>query len=153
MASKNSKSSKSKKKAPSPRRDGREAVVQYLYANDVQGEIDFSPEKIAEFWKIRLAREFAREFAAELIRGIRDHQTEIDEIIREHLKSYAFHRLTAVDRSILRLGTYEIVFVDDTPHQVALNEAIEVSKRFGSEESPKFINGILDAVSKSQEKD
>lgn len=146
MDSKDSRKSKPKKKAPSPRRDGREAVVQYLYGNDIQSEVDFSPEKIEEFWEIRLARQFAKDFAGELLLGIRDRLTEIDATIREHLENYSFHRLTAIDRSILRLGTYEILFADYIPAQAAINEAIEIAKRFGTEDSPKFVNGILDAI-------
>ncbi|MDA7920254.1 transcription antitermination factor NusB [Verrucomicrobiales bacterium] len=140
---------KSKKKAPSPRRDGREAAVQYLYGNDISGEVDFSPERVAEFWEIRLAKSFAQEFTAELLGGIQDHLPEIDRAIRERLDNFAFERLTAVDRNILRLGTYEIRFTDHIPPQAAINEAIEIAKRFGTEESPGFINGILDKILKS----
>ncbi len=140
---------KSKKKAPSPRRDGREAAVQYLYGNDISGEVDFSPERIAEFWGIRLAKSFAQEFTTELLTGIQDHLPEIDRSIRERLDNFAFERLTAVDRNILRLGAFEILFADHIPPQAAINEAIEIAKRFGTEESPKFINGILDKILKS----
>jgi len=140
---------KSKKKAPSPRRDGREAAVQYLYGNDISGVVDFSPERITEFWEIRLAKSFAQEFTTELLNGIQDHLPEIDRAIRERLENFAFERLTAVDRNILRLGAYEIRFADHIPPQAAINEAIEIAKRFGTEESPKFINGILDKILKS----
>ncbi|MDF1740709.1 MAG: transcription antitermination factor NusB [Verrucomicrobiales bacterium] len=140
---------KSKKKAPSPRRDGREAAVQYLYGNDISGEVDFSPERIAEFWEIRLAKSFAQDFTAELLTGIEEHLPEIDRSIRERLENFAFERLTAVDRNILRLGAFEILFADHIPPQAAINESIEIAKRFGTEESPKFINGILDKILKS----
>lgn len=150
MDSRDSRSSKPKKKAPSPRRDGREAVVQYLYGNDVQSEIDFTPEKIEKFWELRLAKQGAQDFARELLSGIETNIAEIDGIIRSTLANYSFHRLTVVDRNILRLGVYEIAFSDHIPPQAAINEAIEIAKRFGSDDSPKFVNGILDKVLKTR---
>ncbi len=137
-----------KKKAPSPRRDGREAAVQYLYGNDVQGVVDASPEKLETFWSLRAANAFVREFATELINGVVEHSTEIDASIRRHLENFSFQRLSVVDRNILRLGAYEILHADHIPPQAAINEAIEIAKRFGGEESAGFINGILDKVLK-----
>lgn len=153
MDSPDSKNKKPKKKAPSPRRDGREAAVQYLYGNDIQGEIDFSDETLEAFWGLRLARAAAQDFATTIIGGVRDHLSEVDESIRTTLENFAFHRLTPVDRNILRVGAYEVLFAPDIPWQVAINEAVEIAKRYGSEESPGFINGILDTIQKKQEKD
>lgn len=153
MDSPDSKNKKPKKKAPSPRRDGREAAVQYLYGNDIQGDVDFSDETLEAFWELRLAKSFAQDFATVIIGGVRDHFSEIDESIRETLENFAFQRLTPVDRNILRVGTFEVLFNDDVPWQVAINEAVEIAKRFGSEESPGFINGILDTIRKSRGKD
>lgn len=149
MDSRDSKPPKPKKKAPSPRRDGREAAVQYLYGNDIQGEVDFSPKKIEEFWTLRLAKSFARDFAGEILEGVREHTTAIDAAIRERLENFAFERLTPVDRNILRVGAWEILFGDHIPPQAAINEAVEIAKRFGGEESPSFVNGILDKIHKS----
>jgi N utilization substance protein B len=151
MDSSGSSKKKPKKKAPSPRRDGREAAVQYLYGNDIQGDIDYSDEKFAEFWELRLAKSFAREFATELVLGVRNYQSKIDSAIRQTLENFAFQRLTAVDRNILRLGVYEILFSDHIPAQAAINEAIEIAKRFGGEDSPKFVNGILDKIYRARE--
>lgn len=153
MDSPDSKNKKPKKKAPSPRRDGREAAVQYLYGNDIQGDVDFSDETLEAFWELRLAKSFAQDFATVIIGGVRDHYNEIDEAIRGKLENFAFHRLTPVDRNILRVGTYEVLFNEEVPWQVAINEAVEIAKRFGSEESPGFINGILDSIQKTKEKD
>lgn len=141
---------RSKKKAPSPRRDGREAALQYLYRNDIQGEVDFSPEAFTEFWELRLAKEFAKEFAVEILRGIEANATEIDVAIRDRLENFAFQRLAAVDRNILRLGAFEILFSDHIPPEAAINEAIEIAKRFGTEETPAFVNGILDRIHKDK---
>ncbi len=137
-----------KKKAPSPRRDGREAAVQYLYGNDLQGVIDFSPGKLEAFWSLRAAKPFAQEFATELIRGFIEHATEIDSAIRNQLENFSFQRLAAVDRNILRIGAYEILFAQHIPPQAAINEAIEIAKRFGTDDSARFINGILDKILK-----
>ncbi len=142
---------KQKKKAPSPRRDGREAALQYLYGNDLQGEIDFSHETFEEFWSLRQAKDIARDFATVLLFGIRDRAPVIDQAIRETLENFAFQRLTPVDRNILRVGAYEILYADYIPPEAAINEAVEVAKRFGGEESPKFINGILDRIFQSRD--
>lgn len=139
---------KPKKKAPSPRRDGREAAVQFLYGNEAQGTVEVTPEKLAAFWDLRDAKPAVREFAEELIRGVNAHLGEIDSMIRTHLENYSLQRLAAVDRNILRLGTYEILFSSHIPPQAAINEAIEIAKRFGTEESPRFVNGILDRILK-----
>ena len=139
---------KPKKKAPSPRRDGREAAVQFLYGNEAQGTVEVTPEKLEAFWELRDAKPAVREFAEELIRGVTAHHAEIDSMIRTHLENYSLQRLAAVDRNILRLGAYEILFSSHIPPQAAINEAIEIAKRFGTEESPRFVNGILDRILK-----
>ena len=146
MDSANSRKKNSKKKAPSPRRDGREAAVQFLYGNEIQGETEITDGKLQEFWELRLTKAFARDFAAELVKGIARELPLIDEAIEDSLENYSFGRLANVDRNILRLATYEILFADHIPGQAAINEAIEVAKRLGSEDSPSFINGILDRI-------
>jgi transcription antitermination protein NusB len=135
-----------RKKAPSPRRDGREAAVQYLYVLDLQAEGSLDPAKLAEFWDLRQAKEFVQKFAGELLTGIDQHLGEIDSAIRDALQNFSFHRLTTVDRSILRVATYEVLFSDQIPAPAAINEAIEIAKRFGTEESPAFVNGVLDRI-------
>jgi N utilization substance protein B len=142
---------KAKPKPPSPRRDGREAAVQYLYGNDIQGQVDFSDERLESFWELRLAKGAAQDFACLLVGGVRDHLSEIDAALRETLENFAFERLTPVDRSVLRLGAYEILFADHIPAQAAINEAVEIAKRFGGEESPRFVNGVLDRVRREKE--
>lgn len=148
MDSASSREQTTKKKAPSPRRDGREAAVQFLYGNDIQGIIDCSPEKLAAFWELRDAKPFVREFAAELITGVMDNLSGIDAAIRNQLENFSFQRLAAVDRNILRLGTFEILHANHIPPQAAINEAIEIAKRFGTDDSARFVNGILDKILK-----
>ncbi|MEM9284023.1 MAG: transcription antitermination factor NusB [Verrucomicrobiota bacterium] len=146
MDSTNSKKKGARKKTPSPRRDGREAAVQFLYGHDIQGETEFSDELMDQFWELRLAKPIAREFAKELVQGVSANLTAIDSAIESSLENYSFSRLTNVERSILRLGAFEILFTNETPHQVAINEGIEIAKRLGNEDSPGFVNGILDRV-------
>ena len=145
------KTPKSKKKKPSPRRDGREAAVQFLFGHDVQESSEVEASDIKKFWELRHAKDFARDFATELIQGTLANLSEIDETIRSVLENYKLHRLTLVDRNILRLGVYEMCFSDHIPPPAALNEAIEIAKRFGTEDSPRFVNGILDKILKNKD--
>ncbi len=129
------------------RHQARMAVVSLLYAYDLgnQSIADFSDE-ILEEKKIRNKQ---RDFALDLFKGVTEHLSEIDEAIVKHLKDWDFDRLGSIERATLRLGAYEIMF-GELDSAVIINEAIEVAKAFGSEQSPKFINGVLDAISKDK---
>lgn len=129
------------------RREGREAAVQFLFCSDINPEL--SPEDIDGFFDtIRPASPRVREFAKILASGVCEHREEIDTTIEVHTDNYRLDRVSAVDRSILRLAVYEILFREDIPNVVSINEAIEVAKRFGTEESGRFVNGILDHLHK-----
>ncbi len=124
------------------RREGREAAVQYLYHHDLNsGENAGTPD---DFWELRPAKPNVREFATQLIAGVQEHAVEIDKRISRYAENYQLGRMLAVDRNILRLAIYEMNFAQDVPPVVAINEAIEIAKKFGAEESSRFINGILD---------
>ncbi|MEO7933889.1 MAG: transcription antitermination factor NusB [Chthoniobacterales bacterium] len=124
------------------RRDGREAAVQYLYHHDLNsGENAGTPE---DFWELRPAKPNVREFAMQLVAGVQEHAPEIDRRISRYAENYQLGRMLAVDRNILRLAIYEMNFAKDVPPVVAINEAIEIAKKFGADESSRFINGILD---------
>jgi len=126
------------------RRKAREAAVQYHFWRDLQrGE---GPEKLDEFWEFCPATPRAREFAQPLIEGMVAHLPEIDERIRRYSENYEFHRISPVDRNVLRLAIYEMLYRDDIPPVVSINEAIELAKTFGSGDSGRFVNGILDRV-------
>lgn len=129
------------------RHHARMAVVSLLYAYDLGNKSigEFSDE-IMEDKKIRNKQ---KEFAMTLFRGVMDHLSIVDEAIVKHLKEWDFERLGSIERATLRLGAYEILYGDlDTA--VVINEAIEITKAFGTEQSPKFINGVLDAISKDK---
>ena len=126
------------------RREGREAAVQFLVFCDLnQGSGTASAR---EFWELRPATRPIREFALNLVEGVLGHQAETDERISRYAENYELNRLAVVDRNILRLAIYEMLHRHDIPPVVSINEAIEIAKRFGSEESSRFVNGILDRV-------
>jgi N utilization substance protein B len=88
----------------------------------------------------------SRELATTLARGCAEQREAIDERIRQASKHWRIDRMARVDRNILRLGTFELVGMPDIPRRVTLNEAVELAKRFGDEQSPAFVNGLLDRI-------
>jgi N utilization substance protein B len=129
------------------RRDAREAAIQFLYQLDAH-----RPENIEgaleEFWKQNEAKPAVREFAGNLLRGVREKLPEIDARLRTLADNWDFERLATVDRNILRLALYEMLFQPEIPPVVSINEAIEIAKKFSTAESGKFVNGLLDRVKK-----
>jgi N utilization substance protein B len=115
---------------------------------------DFHPEKdldeIADFELNYLKDEKIRKQAFEYISGIKNNIKKIDEIIQKNLENWTLDRLSVVDRSLLRLGTYELLFVLDVPIEVTIDEIIELGKKFGTENSGKFVNGVLDKIAKDR---
>jgi N utilization substance protein B len=127
------------------RHHARMAVVSLLYAYDLgNGAIADVAVDILEEKKIRNKQ---REFALSLFEGVIKNLEAIDKAIIEHLKDWDFERLGSIERATLRLGAYEIMFGELEP-AVVINEAVEITKSFGAEQSPKFINGVLDAIAK-----
>ena len=90
--------------------------------------------------------EHAREFARQLVRGVLANRGEIDKIIAEFATAWPIGQMAVVDRNVLRIAIYEMIMGTDTPPKVAINEAVELAKRFGSDNSPRFVNGVLGAV-------
>ena len=128
------------------RRRAREAAIQYHFWRDLQRGA--GPEKIEDFFELCPVKPTVREFAQPLIEGLVAHLPEIDERIRRYSENFDFNRIAAVDRNILRLAIYEMLYRDDIPPVVSINEAIELAKTFGGAESGRFVNGILDRVRK-----
>jgi N utilization substance protein B len=134
------------------RREGREAAVQYLYQRDLQGAPE--PGEAEQFWKLRsgpektLASLKTRTFTEALVNGVTAHLPEIDEHIKKYTANYELHRLAAVDRNVLRVAIYEMFHSPDVAPVIIINEAIEIAKRYGSEKSGGFVNGILDRIKK-----
>jgi len=129
------------------RHHARMAVVSLLYAYDLgNGNIAEHTAEILEEKKIRNKQ---KDFALGLYEGVLENIEKCDESIIKHLKDWDFERLGSIERATLRLASYEIIF-GELDSAVVINEAIEITKAFGTEQSPKFINGVLDAISKDK---
>jgi len=126
------------------RRSARQAAVQFHFWRDLHG--GEAPERMEEFWEFCPAKPRVREFAQPLIDGMVAHLLEVDERIRRYCANYDLKRISAVDRNVLRLAIYEMLYRDDIPPVVSINEAIELAKTFGGADSGRFVNGILDRV-------
>ena len=130
------------------RRDAREAAVQYLYQREMQG--DQSDQALDEFYEMRGLSPSGKRFCNELLQGWMQHREEIDDVIAKNARNFEFNRLSAVDRNVLRIACHEILFRSDIPAPVAINEAIEIAKKYSTEDSGKFVNGVLDNIRKQK---
>jgi transcription antitermination protein NusB len=128
------------------RREGREVALQLLFNWDLNVQQSLDARDLDLFWEIRPAIPGVRAFATNLLNGVVTHQATIDEKITKYTANYELKRISAVDRNILRMAIYEMLYADDVPPIVAINEAIDIAKKFGTEESGKFVNGVLDRV-------
>jgi N utilization substance protein B len=128
------------------RRKAREIALQMLYQMEVNpGE----PEAALElFWKGLSASQQVKEFVNRIVEGVHVRQEEIDQLLAKHSEHWRLNRMDRVDKSILRMGVFEIMFCEDIPVKVAMNEAVDLGKKFGAAESGAFINGILDKISR-----
>ncbi len=133
----------------STRRRAREIVLQLLYEADMDNLRDEAAAK--KFIKSRLqGRKGLTDFAYRMLTGTLNHQLEIDQQLTRLAQRWALSRMAVADRNVLRLGAFEILF-GETPGRVAVNEAVVLSKRYGSKDSPRFVNGILDRLLKDHE--
>ena len=132
------------------RRKSRELALQILFELDLnQGDVQ---KTIDEFWNNFKYPEDLREFSERIVKGVAQHKEELDQLIKKYSKNWSLSRIDRVDRNILRAAIFELAHCPDIPPKVAINEAIELSKKFGSEKSPPFINGILDKVAQEIKK-
>jgi N utilization substance protein B len=132
-------------KPPGKRRLARELAVQFLYQYDLSGG-DFA-EALRLFWCTQDdVNQTVREFAESLIRGTVENRAQLDERIQQYTEHWELARIAAVDRNVLRLAIYEMLFRDDIPPVVSINEAVDIAKKFSTRESGAFVNGILDKL-------
>ena len=153
------------------RREARERAVQFLFQHDLNPPENLD-EALAQFWESQRAAALAEEkgkatwgekhelpppsaeeaemqqFAEPLIRGALENREEADALIRKYCKNWDLPRIAAVDRNILRLAIFEMLHRDDIPPVVSINEAVDIAKKFSTQDSGKFVNGILDSVKK-----
>jgi len=151
------------------RREARERAVQFLFQYDLNQSEDLE-QALRLFWDSQRAAALAEEkgaarwgepvelppataeeaavrvFAEPLIRGTLEHLPELDLQIKKYARNWDIHRMAVVDRNVLRLAIYEMLHREDIPPVVSINEAVDIAKRFSTEESGKFVNGILDKV-------
>jgi transcription antitermination protein NusB len=151
------------------RREARERAVQFLFQHDINPPEDLEGA-LDQFWSSQRAAAIAEDkgmatwgqtielppptadeaalrlFAEPLIRGALEHRSEADEIIKKHAQNWDLHRMAAVDRNILRLAIYEMLYREDIPPVVSINEAVDIAKKFSTQDSGRFVNGILDKV-------
>ncbi len=151
------------------RREARERAVQFLFQHDLNPPENLD-RALNEFWDTQRAAAIAGEkgpatwgqpvqlppptadeaetrlFADPLIRGTLVQRNAIDELIKGHAKNWEFHRIAAVDRNIMRLAIYEMLHREDIPPIVSINEAVDIAKKFSTQDSGKFVNGILDKI-------
>lgn len=126
------------------RSTAREAALQILFAIDASGnDID---QAIYDFWRETPSDPEGKAYANELVQGAMSVMTDLDARITKASAHWRVERMTRVDRNVLRLGVYELLHRLDVPRAVALDEAVELAKRYGTEESGAFVNGVLDQV-------
>jgi N utilization substance protein B len=125
------------------RHQARERALQILFQYDIHGKPGVW---LDEFWKPLKADEETKVFAERLVEGVLDKKKELDALIGKHATNWKVSRMPIVDRNILRAGVYELIWMDEVPAKVTMNEAIELAKSFGDDEASKFVNGILDKV-------
>src|SRR5208283_3304189 len=124
---------------------GREVALQVLY--QIEQNPGVSAGDVCQFVNRRLLGDKKLiEFTDDLINGVRDNQPQIDAMIKAVAENWRLDRMAAIDRNILRLGAYEVVFRSEVPAKVAINEALELAKRYSTAQSSRFVNGILDRV-------
>ena len=119
----------------------REVTLQVLFQDDLNPRAN--PAVADEFIAARLSSPELIEFARSLVSGVRRNRGELDALLSRTADNWSLDRMASTDRNVLRLGAYEILYTD-TPNRVAINEAVELARRFGSAQSSQFVNGILD---------
>ncbi len=132
------------------RRKSREAVLQFLFQDDFKGFEDGVTQNLSDrfvdFCSLYDVQKKARPYAVELLEGIYRLRDDVDNIITKHASNWRLERINVTDRNVLRIAVYEMIYCKDVPPEVAINEAVEIAKRFGAGDSPSFVNGVLDAI-------
>jgi N utilization substance protein B len=129
---------------PPSRRKGRSIALQALYEIDLAGHP--AETVLKRLLEQKPLSDDASQYVQHLVRGVLENRVRIDETITRFAPAFPLHQLSAIDRNILRLAIYELLIDNMTPERVAINEAVELAKAFGSDSSPRFVNGVLASV-------
>ena len=135
------------------RSQARDFALQILYQLDMSREE--ADRALGDFWEHKATRsEFENEaevkaYTEKLVHGVIERRTVLDEAIERYAENWTLKRMACVDRNILRLSAYELLFETEVPMKVSINEAVELAKRYGDSESSKFVNGVLDKIGKT----
>jgi N utilization substance protein B len=131
------------------RTHAREIALKILYSSDITKES--LANSAARFWENEAEEEEdVREFADYLVQGVAAHRDEVDRTISKCAENWEMERMATVDRNILRVACFELMFAEGIPPKVAINEAIDIAKKYGDKDSGKFVNGILDRINKTE---
>lgn len=122
------------------RHQAREKAFQVLYQTDLN---EINPEEAIEHF---LDEEERNDFFLALVRGVTSKINKIDDVIKTYLTNWSLDRIATVEKTILRIATYEMLYMDDVPEVVSINEAVELAKVYGDEKSGKFVNGVLSKI-------
>jgi len=128
------------------RRTARELALKILYQIEISGSALESV--FTDFWENHVYPPEIRDFTENLAKGVAEHLEDIDKAISIYADNWEVSRMAIIDKTLLRLATYEIQYRDDIPHAVSINEALEIAKKYSTSESSRFINGVLDKVAK-----
>ena len=126
----------------------RELALQFLFQMDFhdEGYREELDQFLGEVLDGKSGADEAKAYAARVVDGVRANRREIDDLLRDAARNWELERMAAMDRNALRIGVYELLFAEDIPMRVAINEAIELAKRYSTEASGAFVNGILDRI-------
>ncbi|MFH2144687.1 MAG: transcription antitermination factor NusB [Candidatus Omnitrophota bacterium] len=133
------------------RTKARECALQILYGFDIR-KTDIQ-ETLADYWRDRPEKKEVMEFAKVLVDGVLKNKQKIDSYIVKYTENWRIERMAVIDRNIIRMAAYELLFMKDIPPKVSINEAVELAKKYSDEESGRFVNGVLDKINKSECKD
>jgi len=133
------------------RRLSRELVIQFLYLTEMnEGNL---ADQLKQFWENHSCQEDIQSFTENILNDIFDHKKDIDGKLEKYSDNWALSRMTVIDRNLLRMAACELMYSKSVPPKVAIDEAVEIAKKFGSEDSPNFINGVLDRILKELKPD
>ena len=126
----------------------RELALIFLYRLDITKEKE--AEALAAFWQEHRPQKPIKGFALQIIQGVLKNLGQIDKSISQYAQNWQLKRMAVIDRNIMRLASFELLFLEDIPPKVSINEAVELAKKYGDIESSKFVNGILDKIRKEE---